>query len=182
MSSMELRGIALTLAWLGAAAAAPAQAQSCNVNGRNSSCNVTGNVTIQVGAATMVELPGSTISLSTPDLSAYQAGFQGTVGPTATVRANRSWRLYISASTGTGYWTPSGGAWANKPAGDLAWSLALPGPYASLLVWPASAQIGSGAGATAGTSISLFFQTALDWNLDKPGTYTLTVLYTLTAP
>ncbi len=183
MSAVALTRTTLLLALLGAAAA-PARAQSCPVTGLNVSCNVTNNVSIQIVAATEVLLPSSGITLSTPDLTAYQDGYQNTAGPTVTVKANRSWRLNISASTATGYWTPTGGAWPNKPAGDLRWALSAGGTYTALKVDPASDQLGSGSGATnaTGTGIPLYFQTALDWNLDKPGTYTLTVLYTLTAP
>ncbi len=172
--------MALALVVLGAAAT-PARGQTCNINGPKS-CTVNNNITIQVGAATELDLPGPGITLGTPDVIDYDAGFQNTVGPTATVRANSSWALAISASTATGFWTPTGGAWANKPAGDLKWSLAAGGPYTSLAVAPASTPVTSGSGATTGRDIPLFFQTALDWANDKPGGYTLTVLYTLTAP
>ncbi len=180
MSARGRHRIALALALLGAAAA-PAWGQTCNINGPKS-CTVSNNITSQVGAATELELPGPGIALATPDVSDYDALFQNTVGPTAIVRANSSWALAISASTTNGYWTAGGGAWANKPAGDLKWSLAPGGPYTSLVVAPASAPVTSGSGPTAGTNIPLYFQTALDWANDKPGDYTLTVLYTLTAP
>ncbi len=180
MTAHGRHGIALALALVGAAAM-PAWGQTCNINGPRS-CTVTNNVTIQVGAATELELPGSGIALATPDITDFDARFQNTAGPTATVRANTSWALAISASTATGSWTPAGGAWAAKPAGDLKWSLSAGGPYTSLVVAPASTQVTSGSGPTAGRDIPLFFQTALDWANDRPGDYTLTVLYTLTAP
>ena len=181
MTGIGPRRIALLAALLGAVSTAPVRGQSCTVNG-TANCNINSTVTIQIGAATMVALPGSTITLNTPYVPDYDAGYQDSPGPSATVRANRSWRLYISASTASGYWTAAGGAWASKPAGDLRWALASGGPYTSLLVSPGSAQIGSGAAATAGTSIPLYFRTSLDWLRDTPGTYTLTVMYTLTAP
>ena len=187
MSWLDPRRIALLLALFGVARAAPARGQSCTVtstNGANSRCNVTVNnaVNITIGTAVELQLPSSGITLNTPAVADYNLGYQNTAGPTATVSANRSWSLVISASTATGFWTPSGGARADKLAGDLRWSLAAAGPYAGLRVSPLSAQIGSGAAATAATNITLYFQTALAWNLDKPGVYTLTVLYTLPAP
>ena len=183
MSALDRLGIALPLALLGLVCAGPARGQSCNRNGAGS-CNVTVNnaVGITVGTAVQLQLPSASITLNTPAVADYNAGYQNTPGPTATVSANRSWTLNISASTGTGFWTPSGGAWVNKPAGDLKWSLAAGGPYTSLRVSPLSAQIGSGAAATAAANVTLFFQTALNWLNDTPGVYTLDILYTLTAP
>jgi len=68
---------------------------------------------------------------------------------------------------------------ANKPAGDLLWATAAGGPFTALSTTAVSA--GSGA-PTAGTIPAFFYRTAYDWTLDTPGAYSLTVVFTLTAP
>jgi hypothetical protein len=68
---------------------------------------------------------------------------------------------------------------ADKPAGDLKWSIIPNGAFAALTTSDANLVTGS---ATASTATTLYFQTLYDWALDTPGNYSLSVVLTLTSP
>ena len=68
----------------------------------------------------------------------------------------------------------------NKPASDLTWATASGGPFSSNA--GTAATLLSGSIGTSGTSQTIFFRTTLSYAVDPPGSYTLTVRYTLSAP
>jgi len=124
---------------------------------------------------------GST-PLTAPSPADFDAGFNSTAGPTLTVSANAPWSLNVRAASAV--WTatntsPGAPARANKPAGDLKWSTASGGSFSALTT--TDANLVSGA-ATASTATTLYFQTLYNWTLDTPGSYTLSVVLTLTSP
>ncbi len=75
--------------------------------------------------------------------------------------------------------SPGAPARTNKPAADLQWSTASNGAFAALTTSDANLVTGS---ATAGSITTLHFQTLFDWTLDTPGSYSLAIVLTLTAP
>jgi hypothetical protein len=98
-----------------------------------------------------------------------------TTGPTFTVKANRAYKVQISAAAATF----SGTSYA-KPAGDIAWSTSAAGSFTALSTTAADVDAG---GATAGSaSVGLFYKTTYKLLSDVPGTYTLDVTFTLVAP
>ncbi len=124
---------------------------------------------------------GST-ALTPPTTAHFDAGFNTTTGPTFTVSANAAWTLQVRASSGI--WTatnttPGAPARTNKPAGDLQWSTASNGAFTALTIGDVT--LFSGA-VTASNATTLYFRTLYDWALDTPGSYSLSLVLTLTAP
>jgi hypothetical protein len=104
-------------------------------------------------------------------------------GPTFTIKANRSWTLKIKSQNATN-WTYSGSFVGVKPIGDLAWSTAVGGTFAAIT--NTDATFTSGASSSNGAAAQVFFRTS--WTADYtsasnlPGTYSLPIVFTLTAP
>ena len=103
-------------------------------------------------------------------------------GPIATVKSNRAWRLQLSGAAAT--WTatntqPGVAARPNKPTTDLQWSTAVGGPFAGLTSVPVTAVSGA---ATAGATTNFYYHTLYNWTLDTPGSYALTVVFTIVSP
>jgi hypothetical protein len=129
-----------------------------------------------------LSLSASATILTPPTTAAYDAGFVADNGPVATVMANRSWTLRISAASA--FWTATNTtagvtARVNKPAADLQWSTSPGGPFAGVTV--AGTTLTSG-NATGGATTTLSYRTLYNWVLDTPGAYALAVVLTLTAP
>jgi len=172
-------------AWLafGALVAAPrvARAQFCtaSLNGAGSgNCAITATASLTIGTVASLTLSATSTTLTPPADTNYVLGFVRSVGPSATIQANTTWTLQISA-TGA-FWTASAGAWATKPIGQLEWSTtALAGPYSSIT--NAGATIKTGA-ATASTAVSVFYQTLYAYSTDLPGNYSVAVTFTLVSP
>jgi len=170
---------------LALAASARAESQTCTAQSLLPTpwiCTVNTTASIVIGDVLSLTLSATTTALTPPSANDYDAGFVANTGPTATVRANRAWRLQISASTAT--WSavntqPGVNARPNKPAGDLLEARALGGPFTALTTTPATVASGT---ASAGTASSFFFRTLYGWALDTPGAYSLVVRFTLLAP
>lgn len=177
------RGVAwgaVLLATLGVAAAA--SGQTCTAPIPAGTCADNTSTTLTIGTVMQLTLSTSSTTLTAPASADYNAGFVADNGPTATVKANRSWRLQISSAAAT--WTavntvPGVNAWTNKPAADLTWSTAGGGPFAGLTLVGVNAAAGS---ASGGTVTNFFFRSVYTWTLDTPGNYSLTVVFTLLAP
>ncbi len=174
---MTLRPLGLILA--GAALLGvnqPASAQSCSGN----PCSVTNTASVTVGTVLKLSLSSTATSLTSPDTTAFNQGYQDDLAAlTATVKANRAWSLKVSSGAAT--WTGSGaGARANKPAGDLEWSASGGAPYTVLTTSPVG--MATSASGTSGTTTTVSYRTLWDYTLDTPGTYSLDVVFTATAP
>jgi hypothetical protein len=171
-------GLALALA----VSTVPGAAQNCTGRGSAASCSVTGPISIAIGRATHLTVAPVVTPLTTPTPAHYDAGFAATNGPTLTMRANSAWSLAISSATAT--WTATNtnpeAARTNKPASDQRWSTSAMGVFTALGTTPST--VATGAGATAGANVSLFYRTLYSWGLDTPGAYSLQVVFTLTAP
>jgi hypothetical protein len=81
-------------------------------------------------------------------------------------------------------WTYAGSSGGVKPISDLSWSNALAGTYAAITA--IDAVFTSGASASSGTAAAAFFKTNYPAGFtnaaNAPGTYTLPIILTLTAP
>jgi hypothetical protein len=95
-----------------------------------------------------------------------------------TVQGNRAWSVQISGAAAK--WTASAGAWTNKPVSDLRWSLSSTGATTAMSITPASVTSGSATAGSAATTV--YLRPAVHWTTDLPGTYTIGVTFTLTAP
>src|SRR6267378_911146 len=131
----------LTLA-LATAGATAARAQACAGN----PCSVTNTASVTVGTVLKLSLSSVATSLTAPDTTSYNAGFQNDLAAlTATVKANRGWTLSVKSGGAT--WTASGaGARAAKPAADLQWSTSGGAPFTALTT--SNAGLGTSASGT----------------------------------
>ena len=159
-----------------------AGAQNCTATGAPASCSVPGSVSMTAGRVVRLQVSAGSTALTAPTTADFDAGFNATAGPTLTVSANASWTLSVRASSAV--WTatntsPGAPARTDKPAGDLLWSTVSNGAFASLTTGDVNLVSG---GATASNATSLYFQTLYDWALDTPGSYSLSVVLTLTSP
>jgi hypothetical protein len=157
-------------------------AQTCSAPIPAGSCTTNTSTTLTIGTVLQLGISAASTTLTPPSTADYDAGFVANTGPTATVKSNRGWTLHISAAAGT--WTatstqPGVTARANKPAGDLQWSEASGGPFAGLTVSGAAAASGSASGPR---STTFYYHSLYGWALDTPGSYSLTVTFTLTTP
>src|SRR3989449_8549493 len=114
-----------------------------------------------------LSLSSASTALTSPDSTAFNQGHQDDLSAlTATVKANTAWSLKISGATAT--WGSSGlGARANKPVGDLAWSVTGGAPFNALST---SATGIASAGGTSGTTTTVSYRAAWNYTLSTPGT------------
>jgi len=130
-----------------------------------------------VATATINAVARLSISSTATTLTAPTAGDFGTIdgvtsaGPTVTVMSNTGYTLTASAAAST--WTgPTG---ASKPATHLKMKVGA-GSVMAL------GQVGTSTTGTASTNYVISYNAIYDWTTDKPGSYSLVVNYTLTAP
>ena len=153
-------------------------------SGSAGTCNTTNTASVTVGALVKLGMSAATTSLTAPtaddiDLGAVIAN----AGPTFTIKANRSWTLKIKSQNATD-WTYAGANSGVKPIGHLAWSTAVGGTFAAIT--NADVSFTSGASSTNGTAAQAFFRTT--WLADfsdpsnREGSYSLPIVFTLTAP
>ena len=153
-------------------------AQCSTPNGQaNGSCS--SNIASSLTIPTLIRLTISdtSTSLTTPteaDYDATQTAIASS-GPVATIKTNSPWTLLVRATSAT--WTGTGGARTNKPVGDLLWSTG--GGYSAMTTANVSVATGSRGSANSRT---FTYKTNWAWTLDTPGTYTVTVIFTATAP
>ena len=170
---------ALLLAGICLSLARPLRAQLCSTANGTTNGSCTGNVATSLTIPTIVRLTITDPTTLTPPTEAiYTAGSVVTTGPLATIKTNSSWSLTILATTAT--WTAVGAnARANKPVGDLLWGLNSGGPFTAMTTTAATVTSGT---RGAANNVQLYYRTLWNIGLDGPGTYSLTVSYTVTAP
>jgi hypothetical protein len=158
---------------------ASARAQgNCNVNNQ-AACEVGGTasfaLTITIVSAVSIAIPSGSVALTAAD---FTSGFGAPIAVPVTVRANQSWSVSLSASSAL--WTGSPlTARQDKPAADLQWALAPGGPFTDLGLTPQTISTGPG---TSGTVVGLQLRPRYGWTLDVPGSYSLPLQLTITAP
>ncbi len=153
-------------------------------SGNAGSCNTTNTASVTVNALVKLGMSGTTTSLTSPTADQVEVGaLIADAGPSFTVKANRSWTLNIKTSNAT-IWTYAGSFAGTKPISDLTWSNAVAGTYAN--IGTSDAVFLSGAGATNGAAAQAFFKTVWAAGFaqpsNAPGTYSLPVVFTLSAP
>jgi hypothetical protein len=153
-----------------------AQTSCTTTSGAGGTCSLTINMTLTTTDMLRLTLSAGSTTLTPPTLTDYDNGGKNDNGPTATVKANRAWSVQVSAPATT--FTPSGGSTYNKPASDLLWGTAA-GTYPNSMSTSAKLMNGN---ATAGASQQIFYRTKYFWDKDVPGTYSLQVNFTLSAP
>jgi hypothetical protein len=160
------------------------RAQTCtiNSNGKGQSCTASPTPTtfsVTVGKVTRLTLSATSLTLINNDANSadYENGFKLAGSLTATGFANAAASVTISAAT-TNFTAPAG---ATKAASTLQQSLdggttwnGLTTGGATILTIPPT--------GSAGTPKTVSFRTLLGWATDPPGSYSLTINFTITAP
>jgi hypothetical protein len=157
---------------------------SAQCSGNAGTCNTTNTASVTVGALVKLGMTSTATALTNPTADDVDAGnVIPNAGPSFTIKANRSWTLKIKSQNAAN-WTYVGSDAGVKPIGDLAWSTAVGGTFAAITA--ADATFTSGASSTNGAAAQAFFRTS--WTSDftsasnAPGTYSLPIVFTLTAP
>ena len=178
-----IRALTATALAFALAHAADAQTLSCSISGASGKCTPTVSLP---QPATMVNPALLQLTVS-PTSSSYTAAASdmnvstGLATPsvvTLTVEANRSWT--VQASGNSAFWTASAGAWTSKPVSDLVWSLTPAGTRTAMSTTATTVTTGSPGLGTPG--VPVYMRPVAHWATDKPGTYSLTVTFTLTTP
>lgn len=160
----------------------PMQAQlTCTANGI-ATCAITPSassaINITVTSAARVTLASSTVSLPQPNEVSYNTGFGAPGSVQFEVRSNAPWTVSISSSATLWTATPLS-ARQNKPRSDLQWATVLGGPYTDMTGTNANLATGT---ATNSSIQTLFLRSRYAWATDRPGTYSIQLQVTLTAP
>jgi hypothetical protein len=166
-----------------AATSAHAQTVNCSIGGIGgelnltspSTCLVSDPLTANVVKVARMTITGNNITLTTPGATAFSdlaSTSLGVVdnGPSISVSSNTAYTVTASSAA-----TWGGTGSGTKPASDLLIKVGA-GAFGAI------GTIGTGAAATDLTSYVLQYKTKYTWTVDTPGSYTLTVNYTLTAP
>ena len=154
-------------------------------SGNAGTCNTTNTASVTVGALVKLGMSSASTALTAPTADDIDGGaLIDNVGPTFTIKANRSWTLKIKSQNATNWTYVSGGNAGVKPIGHLAWATSSGGTYAAIT--SSDVTFASGAAASNGTAASSFFRTT--WLADftdasnREGVYSLPIVFTLTAP
>jgi hypothetical protein len=157
--------------------ASTAQAQTVAATGNPAA--VTTYATVTVNTILRLTINDTSTAIGSPTEADFDAGFQDVgAAVTATVKSNRGWTLNIAGGAAT--WTGTGGASATKAVGDLRWRTGGAAPGTALTT--SNVAINSGANGTGGTATNVSYDIVWTYASDTPGTYTLPVVFTATAP
>jgi hypothetical protein len=161
-----------------------ASQSNAQCSGNAGSCNTTNVASVTVNALVKLGMGATTTSLTSPTADQVEVGATiADAGPTFTVKANRSWTLNVK-TTNASTWTYVGSNSGTKPISDLTWSNAVGGSYVGIS--STDALFLSGASATNGAAAQAFFKTVWAAGFTQPsnapGTYSLPVVFTLSAP
>jgi hypothetical protein len=173
------RGLLAAMA-IGSLAAHQLEAQSCT---GTASCSVTNTASVTISAIVSMTLGSTTTTLTAPTESDLTTGYVQASGPSITIKANRTWSLSISTSNTTN-WTYSGSDNGVKPIGDLTWATTSGGTYTAIT--GSAATLYSSQAASNGASKSIFFRVLYPNDLADarvaPGTYSIPIVFTVSAP
>ncbi|HEY4734241.1 MAG: hypothetical protein ACJ79J_06690 [Gemmatimonadaceae bacterium] len=179
---MKATRIILAAMVLGTGISAGQAGAQCS--GNAGSCNLTNTVSASVNALVKLQMSSASMSVASPTADQVEVGATlADAGPTFTIKANRSWSLNIK-TTNPSNWTYVGSNGGVKPISDLTWSNAAAGTYVGMST--TDALLTSGAAATNGAAAQVFFKTvwAAGFTMpsNAPGTYSMPVVFTLSAP
>ena len=142
------------------------------LTGVGTPCRVTSTVSATVPTVARLSIDNALTTLTAPLAADFgtAAGVTSN-GPTLSVSANAGYTLTAAAAAAN--WT--GPATSSKPSTDLKMKVG-----AGSIV--ALGQVGTASAATANTDYVIAYNTIYNWTTDIPGSYSLVVNYTLTAP
>jgi hypothetical protein len=149
----------------------------CTATGFPANCAITRSWSVVVQRTVRITITPTVATFPNPDATDFGNGFSVALGHTAVIKANSAWQMLISSSQTL--WTAGGGGRTDKPESDLLWGLSSGGSFAAMTSSPVQVANGS---ATNSTSVSIYYKVLWAWNLDTPGTYTLPLTLTISAP
>jgi hypothetical protein len=169
---------------LGSAISASQANAQLQCSGNAGGCLVVNTASATVNALVKLTMSATTTTLSSPTADQIETGATlADLGPTFTVKANRSWTLNVRTSNPAN-WTYVGTLGGTKPVSDLTWSNASAGTYVGIST--SDALLTSGLAATNGTAAAAFFKTVWAAGFTQPsnapGVYSLAIVVSLTAP
>lgn len=169
------RTLALLLVAAIGAAGSEARAQSSCSGG--TSCTIGINMQAATNYVARLTLASNTTTLTAPTAAAFgsAAGVNNAAANTLTVYSNAAYT--VTAAAAAPNFTGGSGS---KPASSVRYTT---DNFANLKsVAGTGTQLAAGAVATGGLAYIIGYNTTYSWTQDTPGTYTLAIRYTLTAP
>jgi len=139
-------------------------------------------ITMPVNDVLRISLSTTGVGLGTPIESDYSVGYRDVSGAavTAMVQANRAFQVQVVG--GNSVFTYAGPhPDPLKVASDLRWATSQPGLSGASNHMGASGVL-MNQGASAGAQASLYLRTLWDFTGDLPGTYSMPIRFTLSAP
>jgi hypothetical protein len=183
-STTEMNATRFILAAMVIGSAISVNQAGAQCSGNAGSCNLTNTASVVVNPLVKLAMGSATTTLTPPTADQIEVG--ATIadnGPSFTVKANRSWTLNVKTTNATS-WTYAGPVTGTKPISDLTWSNAAAGTFVGISTTDAA--VTTGASASNGASVPVFFKTVWAAGFTQPsnapGTYTLPVVFTLSAP
>ena len=147
--------------------------------------NVTVSATVPTVAVLSVDTNSVAVSfaLGDYDLSTGAATKTAAAGSTFRVSTNRSWTLAVKAGAANFTYTPTNvGDTATKPAGNLGFKLSTAGSYTTVTTSDQTVATGTRGGySTSGNTRIMDYSLSSNLNQDSPGSYSVTLVYTLTS-
>lgn len=165
------------------AALAPAlRAQTCSNSNPGGSCTVTVSVSpVTIGTILQMSVSTSAVTLTAPALGNFGADSTATITDASAVSVtgagNVAFHVTMAATAST--WT-SVAPPTPKPTSDLTWATAVGGPYTAMSTTPTT--IISAASASNTITKVISYRTIWHFIDNPPGTYSLTLTYTLVSP
>lgn len=150
----------------------------------------TQTVTVTSVVPQVLSLAIDTNAVSIPFLASDYNASTGAATKTVTsantlsVTSNKSWTVSLKANTAAFSFAPSSGdPDPSKPAGNLSYKVSTAGSFTTITTSNVAVKTGNKGGtATAGNTFAMDYQLTSNLSQDPPGTYTLAIVYTLTAP
>lgn len=147
-------------------------------------------VTVTSSVPQVLSLAVDTNAVSIPFVTGDYNSATGIAAKTVTsantlsVTSNKSWTVSVRASTANFSFAASAGdPDPSKAAGSLSYKLNSGSSYTAITTTNAALKTGiKGGTATSGNTFAVDYQLTSNLAQDPPGTYTLSVVYTLTAP
>jgi hypothetical protein len=180
-NKMKATRIILAAMVLGTAIGASQASAQCSSN--TGSCNTTNTASVTVGALVKLGMTSASTALTAPSVADIEGAVSlDNAGPQFTVKANRSWTLKIKSFNATTFDYVGSDAGV-KPIGDLSWATTSGGTYNAITA--SDATVASGASSNS-TTVNSFFRTSWAGGFsalsNAPGTYSLPIVFTLSAP
>jgi hypothetical protein len=154
------------------------------------SCARATTVTATVAHILRLELSTFNTTMTPPDLPQFDSSrvaqspdqYPLTVGPLVTVRANRPWRLTIEPTAPTFTFKPDPLYQlthpTGKPAADMTWSTSQASGFRPLVAETPQA-VASNPSRGSFSQYTMYYRTLWRYDVDVPGTYALSISYTI---